>query len=390
MKITVAQRIANGRPQWCVDFKPPGQKRQRRFCRSRNAADIEAQTLRLHHECPESAWFRLTSIERYEVVCILDQMRAAGVSIRQAWDNYRASPNAEPRTLQSVIDEMLKAKEASRRSVRYIRHLRACLNHFTRAIDAERPIASITVREIETYIFRQGWKPRSSDTAKNRIRTLFSFARRRGYVASNPCESIEPITFDKHPPRILTIPECARALVHTRRHLPKLLPWLVLGLFGGLRPEEADQVTFAHIDFDRGTVRVDAMTSKVRQRRIVHLLPAALEWLRLAKASGGELPIARNTRRRSQRALRDRLRLKQWPADVLRHTAASNWLALWQDAGKVANELGNSAGILLSHYRELVYKDVAERFWALMPTARMLRQSLNHFPVQRHGRRILS
>jgi hypothetical protein len=52
---------------------------------------------------------------------------------------------------------------------------------------------------------------------------------------------------------------------------------------------------------------------------------------------------------------------------VLRHTAASHWLAAWQDAGKVAHELGNSAGILLRHYRELVPRAESEKFWSITP-----------------------
>jgi hypothetical protein len=62
--------------------------------------------------------------------------------------------------------------------------------------------------------------------------------------------------------------------------------------------------------------------------------------------------------------------LKRWPQDVLRHTAASNLLAHHQDVGKVAAFLGNSAGILLTHYKALVEKEDAEKFMKLMPRKR--------------------
>jgi len=56
-----------------------------------------------------------------------------------------------------------------------------------------------------------------------------------------------------------------------------------------------------------------------------------------------------------------------WKKDVLRHSAASYWLASDPDAGKIAMELGNSPAVLLKHYRELVSDEQAKAFWELTP-----------------------
>ncbi len=145
------------------------------------------------------------------------------------------------------------------------------------------------------------------------------------------------------------------------------LGWLVLALLAGLRLEEADRIQWSHINLDTGTVTVDAAASKVRQRRIVHLMPSAREWMQLALKAKSRLSLSQPTRRRFLRRLRDYLGFKSWPKDVLRHSAASYWLAECQDAAKVALELGNSVGVLLRHYRELVTKEDAERFWEIRP-----------------------
>ena len=71
--------------------------------------------------------------------------------------------------------------------------------------------------------------------------------------------------------------------------------------------------------------------------------------------------------RRHSRWTRKILGWQGRPQDILRHTAASYWLAEWRDAGKVAHELGNSAGILLRHYRGVVTEEDTERFWAIRP-----------------------
>lgn len=152
-----------------------------------------------------------------------------------------------------------------------------------------------------------------------------------------------------------------------KRNSPRGLAWFALALLAGVRPEEADRLQWSDIDLDRGMVTVDAAASKVRSRRIIHLMPAAVAWLKSARKLGAEMGVPRITRRRYLRAVRAKLGFEKWPTDLLRHTAASYLLAHHQDAGKVALELGNSPAVLFRHYRELVTREAAERFWNLKP-----------------------
>ncbi len=374
MKLTKVKRRVRGRWQWCIDYRVPGQKRTRRYFKSEAAATAELQCLQMRHDAPGSLWFTLSAFQRHDIVAVFEEVTKAGFTIRQVWEHFKGTAGGEPKLMQTVVSEMIITKKAAQRRQRYLTVLRRAIEAYT---DTHRGvmIGQITAPDIEQWLNQHNWTPRTRMSVVSRFNTLFSFALRRGYVKENPCVRLEKITLDQRPPIILSISQCARAVSFTRRKLPKLLPWLALGLFAGVRPEEADQITWQDLDLDRGTCRIDGAVSKVRTRRIVHLKPAAVEWLRLAKAHGGELPIAQSTRRKLQKLLRARLGFKQWPPDVLRHTAASYWLALDQDAGKVANELGNSAAILLRHYRELVYREAAEKFWGILPTARMLQGS---------------
>ena len=78
---------------------------------------------------------------------------------------------------------------------------------------------------------------------------------------------------------ILSIEQCATALEWSQKQAPRFLAWLVLGLFAGVRLNELDRLKWGDLDLDAGRLRIDAAASKVRQRRIVHLEPAAREWL---------------------------------------------------------------------------------------------------------------
>ena len=206
--------------------------------------------------------------------------------------------------------------------------------------------------------------PGSVATTLNRIATLFSFAVRQGWVGANVCDRIDRPHLDVARPEVLSVEEATLVMEHTATHMPGFLPWLTLALFAGIRPEEADRLEWPSVDLERGIVTLDAEGSKVRSRRLVHLKANAVEWLRL----GGDLPLSKPVRVRYQRLLRKLLGWPVWKKDVLRHSAASYWLASDPDAPRIALELGNSPSILMTHYRSLVTDERANAFWAILPS----------------------
>lgn len=136
-------------------------------------------------------------------------------------------------------------------------------------------------------------------------------------------------------------PPRGTSLTYSREEMPHFLPWLVLALFDELRPEEIDRLAWGAVDLERGVVTIGALVAKVRTRRVVHLKPVAVEWLRL----GADMPLPQATRRRCLRKLRELLGWPVWNKDVLRHSAASYWLASDPDTPRMAMELGNSPAI---------------------------------------------
>jgi hypothetical protein len=128
-----------------------------------------------------------------------------------------------------------------------------------------------------------------------------------------------------------------------------------------------DKLHWADIDLDGCRLKISAQASKVRRARIVELCPASVAWLRIARELDAQLPVSNDSRKRTQARVRDYLHLDEWPKDVLRHSAASYWVAETQDAAQVALRLGNSVGILLRHYRAAVTRETARRFFSLIP-----------------------
>jgi integrase len=259
--------------------------------------------------------------------------------------------------ISKCIEAVLEAKRTANRTPRYLKSLGYYLRQFAAGRE-ERPLADFTVADVEAWLARYPGQY-SRQTWLNRLSTLFAFAVRRGYVASNPCDRLDRVTIDQTPPVILT-PAQSRELLAASPVIMR--PYVVLGMFAGIRPEEIERMEWAQIDLDAATARVEG---KTRRRRLVPLHARAVAELRKHPLRAGPVAPTPAVIARWRRKARRMLGLPRWPQDLLRHTAASYLLALHGDAGKVATMLGNSSGVLLTHYHDPVRAEDCGLFWRL-------------------------
>jgi site-specific recombinase XerD len=337
-------------------------KRRRLYFHTPQEAEKAFKAAEKDSEAVGRKWAYVPPEQRAELVKVLAEIKAAGVTLRHVWDTYQSAPKvAEDKPLGDAITALVLAKTKANKRPAYVTSLEQYLTRWAKGQEA-RPISAVTFEEIDTFV--NGLPSMSSRaTAINRLSTLFSFAIRKGWRNDNPCKRLERPHVDNGTPSILTVEEAKKILQFARAKAKRFLPWLVLAMFGGVRPEEADKLTWDAIDLKRGLVKLDDKVTKTRMRRNVHLKPVAVQWLKL----GGDLPLPKVTRRRWVRKLRNALGWEKWKKDVLRHSAASYWLASDQDAALVAMELGNSVDVLKKHYMELVTDEQAKKFWQLTP-----------------------
>ena len=254
----------------------------------------------------------------------------------------------------AILLELLDSKSLANRRPIYLKSLESYCGRFP---EKHPRLKDVTSQDIETWLsqFPGAW---TRATWLNRINTLCAFAKKRGHIEENPCECIDSVFVDHKPPVILSVDQ-SRSLLASCPAVCK--PYLVLAMFAGIRPDEIHRLNWVDVNLESGTVRVDG---KTRRRRIVPLEPIAVELLRAHPICTGLVSPSLSTIRRWKLKARPILGGK-WTADVLRHTAASYLLALHKDAGKVSTMLGNSPGILLSHYHEPVTQTDCQKFWAL-------------------------
>lgn len=259
----------------------------------------------------------------------------------------------------------MRAKAKAGRRPKTLLNLKQHLARFRRGRETE-PIASIRLDDLARWVDAEP-SPWARQTSTAILSSLFSFAAKRGWVAHNPCSRLERIRIEHRPPRILSVDESRRLL----DVMPDAIrAWVILGLFVGLRPSEAERLNWSAVRLVGvdPCVVVDAAASKVRRRRIVPLSETAVVWLATCRTREGAVVSSHSTMRRARRAAAKAAGL-EWGQDILRHTYASMRLAVGHDVGRVAREMGNSPQILLTHYAELVTRGEADRFWSLRPAS---------------------
>ena len=364
-KITVQKWTVRSQVKWAVHRFDSG-KRKRTFFASKKAAEAEAILLRAQRAATGEVWLALPAPERQRLIQVYNAARELGVDLGELladWKRGARFTGTSP-ALEKVIAELVAAKLASGRTRRYATTLTIPHKQFAKGRESL-PIARLGLKEVEAFLNSKNIHSRQ--TLRARLSTLFRFAMRRGYRADNPCERLEPVRILRAPPTILTVEQTKKCLEWLETERSRAFGWFVLTTFAGLRPEEAEKTSWKEIDFQEGWIRVEAQTTKVRQRRVVYPHATALLWLQRAKERNAELPIARQPRRRAIRGLRNLLGFEKWPKDVTRHSAATYWLAETGNAAQIASALGHSENVLRKNYMALVTKNEAQEFWQLKP-----------------------
>ena len=217
-----------------------------------------------------------------------------------------------------------------------------------------------------------GWLKSLSVSQRTRFgifsscRTFGKWAQRYQFSSANPFESVESPVKGESPKAILTVDQMRTLLNIVKR--PYMQAWIVLGGFAGLRSEEILRMNWESVDFDAGEIHVAPQVikkTKGLRERYVAMTPAFLRWI--PRGQEGEIiPRQRSTFHWHSVRLANKLGYENWPRNCLRHSFASYHLAMWEDAGKTAHQLGHtSTAMVHQNYARAVKKAAAEEWWAL-------------------------
>jgi integrase len=306
-----------------------------------------------------SAKQRLDAIAALEALAPFD-----GVSLVSAVEFYARHHVSldESVTVQEAVAKLLAAKAADGMSERYLRDLRNRLFRFAEDFE-DRKIADIGSPEVGGWLRSLMLAPLTRNTFHLRLHVLFDFAVEQHWTAKNPVQKSMRAKVVSPEPGILTPEQFAALLTHAS---DETRPYWLLGGFCGLRSAELERLDWRDIDWEEKLVEVNYAKSKTASRRHVKMCDALLAWLEPYRGSTGRIvPIGLQGR-----LLADRKRagLTSWPSSGLRHSFASYHLAMHNDQGKLAVQMGHmNSAMTYRHYFQRVKPVAAAAWWSIVP-----------------------
>jgi integrase len=227
----------------------------------------------------------------------------------------------------------------------------------------DKKMAAITTADLDNFLHSLKVAPGTKNTFRRDIRTLWSFAEKRGWALAKVAKATEAATVTDAAPGILTPAQAAALLIHSPDN--ETTAFHAIGLFAGLRAAELARLDWKDIDLESGFIHVGASVSKTRSRRLVPILPNLAAWLApIAKKEG---PLSAYTFRYRHENARAAAGITEWPENGLRHSFVSYRLAATGNAAQTALEAGHDQAVLFRHYRELVRPADARAYFSIRP-----------------------
>lgn len=332
-------------------------------------SDAEAEA----RDVNRSSEMLLAGLNQYpiqeQVIISMCVQKVGGVEkLVKAVEYFGQHQSLETRTVAELIQECLDEKKRAGLSKSYLRVLRDDLRNFS-ATFGRREAQTIKGREIADWLHgRAEWSDYTKRNALINLGTLFSFGVAHKYLPVNPVASVEKVKISLGARCVFLVDEAERLMRSLERNDPGLIPINALVLFGGLRPDEARRCRW---EFIKDVIDLPAGNTKNNKRRLVELssLPTLRAWL----VNGGEMQ-PRNVQRRMNKvrelscvgASGPCLPVK-WGHDILRHSFVSYAVPIF-GVSQTALMADHSETVLNRHYRELVRRADAERFWSILPS----------------------
>ena len=270
------------------------------------------------------------------------------------------------RSLAQVADEFVASRESTGVSDAYIRSARLNLKKFTDRVRGN--ITDISTSDINRFLGSlEGLGPVSRNTIRRNLITMFSFAKKQGYLHPDRKTAAELSESFKEPDtkiEIFTPDEMRRILLAANA---RILPLIAIGGFAGIRSAEILRLDWEDIKWDRGHIEIAGSKVKTAARRLVPLTENLKAWLAPWRAEAGSIiSISDYSGALNDTGMKAKIP-GGWPQNALRHSFISYRVAETGDVARTSLKAGNSPKMIFRHYREIVDEEAAKKWFSIMP-----------------------
>ena len=147
-------------------------------------------------------------------------------------------------------------------------------------------IDMVTGPEIDKWLRGLGVSPRTRNNLRNSVQTLFAFAKSQKYLPKDHDEidGVPRVKDGAGEIEIFTPKEMAEILTHADA---RVVPFLALGAFAGIRHAEIQRLDWTNIQFDAGIIEIRAAKAKTASRRTMPIQDNLRAWLSSRRKEAG-------------------------------------------------------------------------------------------------------
>ena len=315
-------------------------------------------------------------------------------------------PEVELKLLSEVIEDLKADKDLCyENNAIKIRSLKMFKHNYNNVLKefGDCYVSKITKQKITDWLSTLSFAPKTKDIRYHCLREILNHAIDRGLINENPCKLTKG-EYAKYigktiwkEPKILSLKQ-AKMMLEFARDNPKynLLPFLVLGLYSGIRHEEIQKIEWKQICLVDEKVSITGYYAKGRKNRTIDLPKCAVEWLRIAphpskafyniiegeKKLGHWVSKNQYTKQHSKNWMkfwRDCLKANDFPyvswgdnyENALRHSFSSYYHTYsGYNTQATINILGHdprNSNLLFAHYKAITSKSDAKEYFEIYP-----------------------
>jgi integrase len=367
------ERHAKGLAAWAVNIPSglsPTRKRQQLFFSTKTDAQTECEKLKARKDNFGLSLNAITPSKIAEANEAYKLLEPFGMNLIDAVRDHvrRHEEKSASKPWGEVFTEYMGMPK--KRSAKYEKDLREA-QETTQSLN-DKLISEITTQDVEKALSQLAPSTRN---AKLRIlRAVFNLGCKRRYLAENPVERMDFAELESGEVEVFTVNEANALLQAAAETDLALLPYFVLGLFCGIRPEgELGKLDWSDVNLIDRVIEIRPAVSKTRRRRFVDISENAIAWLEHYRQRGGistgrAVPFGKSLLTARRRLVQAKANVAKWIQQGMRHSYCSNWLSAFKDVNKLVLQSGHTdAHTMWEHYHRGVTEAEAKKFWSILP-----------------------
>jgi integrase len=362
--------------KWRVSIPPhlsDTGKRQQLFFETREQAESETAAIWNRRATFGETLEQLSPARASESLAAYRLLEGHNVTLLDAVNGFLAVHKDRNSSIPylELFNQFLEAKKD--RNSEYLRELRIARDRWPEL--HQKLVCDISHRDLDPILNKL--KPGARNTNLRYLRAVFNLGLKKGLLSENPVSRMDFVRRRRQEVETLSNKQVKAMLEHAMSEDLQLLPFLILGLFCGIRPDgELQKIEWSDIDLDGKSITIRPEISKTNRRRFVDLSDNAAAWLRACGDRGGVcggrvVSLTPSELRTHRSANWKAAGITEWIQQGMRHTYCSNWLAKHEDVNKLVLQSGHdSVDTMWRNYHKGTPKAEAEAFWSIRPPKR--------------------